>query len=213
MSLLDDPNSTWCKAALWTFSVCFSFYCWIGNLSNNLGNSVCSVSVHLPLLCSSGLLITSTLLLCLGGRFTMLVDNSSQCLTGLICYYLLVICLVKRLVAWQLYKDKQKCMEYDLNLYVKHGKRMTSKEFLETLWKVTMDFISIELSIRPLRHIMITILTSSSINDLKMSCVNLYPTMCSNRFYTLLQLQLAGHTRNCQQPKYLQATWKAESQS
>jgi len=78
-----------------------------------------------------------------------------QCLTDVICYYLLVIRPLERLVVWELYRDRERCLDYDLHLYVKHGKRMTSDQFSDTLRKLTTNFFGVKLSISPLRHIMI----------------------------------------------------------
>ena len=78
-----------------------------------------------------------------------------QRLTHLICYYLLVVRPLERLVAWELYKDRKKCLDYDLYLYVKHGKRMTSEQFSTTLRVHTGKYIGVKLSINPMRHIMI----------------------------------------------------------
>jgi len=81
-----------------------------------------------------------------------------QCksVTDAICHYMLVIHPLKRVVAWKLYKDRQKCMEYNLYLYVKNGHRMTSSEFSTTLLKLMKDYIRVGLSIQPLRYGMIT---------------------------------------------------------
>lgn len=76
-------------------------------------------------------------------------------LTDAICYYLLVVRPLERLVAWQLYQDRKKCLDYNLYLYVKHGERMTSTGFSTTLSKLTRMYIGVKLSLNPLRHIMI----------------------------------------------------------
>jgi hypothetical protein len=77
------------------------------------------------------------------------------CLTDAICYYLLAIRPLEKLVAAQLYGKKAMPQEYDLYLYVKHGKRMTSTQFSTTLEKLTKEYIGVGLSLRPLRHILI----------------------------------------------------------
>ena len=78
-----------------------------------------------------------------------------QSLTKAICYYLLVIRPLEKLVAWQLYQDTKKCQNYDLFLYVKYGERMTSSDFSTVLGKLTHSFIGVSLTLQPLRHIMI----------------------------------------------------------
>lgn len=78
-----------------------------------------------------------------------------KCLTEAICYYLLVVRPLERLVACQLYKDKEIVQEYDLFLYVKNGRRMTSTQFSTTLERLTSEYIGIGLSLQPLRHILI----------------------------------------------------------
>ena len=88
------------------------------------------------------------------------IDSFNICyfprsLTNAICYYLLVIRPLERVIAWQLYKDRKRCMEYDLYLYVKHGQRVTSAEFSETLSNLTGEYTGVKLSIQPMRHIMV----------------------------------------------------------
>lgn len=78
-----------------------------------------------------------------------------QSLTDSICYYLLVIRPLERLVAQQLYQDESKVQQYDLFLYVKEGKRMTSNQLSTTLAKLTLKYIGIGLTIHPLRHILV----------------------------------------------------------
>lgn len=76
-------------------------------------------------------------------------------LSDAICYYLLIIRPLEKLIAWKLYGKADMCLEYDLYLYVKHGKRMTSPDFSSTLKVLTAKYIGVSLSIQPLRHIMI----------------------------------------------------------
>ena len=78
-----------------------------------------------------------------------------QCLTEAICYYLLVIRPLESLVASQIYKGKAAVQEYDLFLYVKYGKRMTSTQFSATLETLTGKYVGIGLGLQPLRHILI----------------------------------------------------------
>jgi len=78
-----------------------------------------------------------------------------QSLTDAICYYILVIQPLERLVASHLYQDEDAVQTYDLFLYVKHGKRMTSTQFSITLERITSEHIGVGLSLQPLRHIII----------------------------------------------------------
>ena len=88
------------------------------------------------------------------------IDSFNACyfpksLTDAICYYLVVIRPLEKVIAWQLYRDPKSCTEYEIYLYVKHGKRLTSSEFSETLSKLTGEYMGVKLSIQPLRHVMI----------------------------------------------------------
>jgi hypothetical protein len=76
-------------------------------------------------------------------------------LSEAICYYLLVVRPLERVVARQLYKDSQRRLNYDVYLYVKHGERMSSTQLSDTLSKLTKEFVGVSLGIQPLRHIMI----------------------------------------------------------
>lgn len=78
-----------------------------------------------------------------------------QSLSDAICYYLAVIRPLERVVAQQLYEDSLMVHEYDLYLYVKHGKRLTSTEFSTILEKLTATYIGVGLSLQPLRHLLI----------------------------------------------------------
>jgi hypothetical protein len=78
-----------------------------------------------------------------------------QSLSDAICYYLAVIRPLERVVAQQLYEDSLMVQEYDLFLYVKHGKRLTSTEFSTILEKLTAIHIGVGLSLQPLRHLLI----------------------------------------------------------
>jgi len=78
-----------------------------------------------------------------------------QNLTDAICYYILVIRPLERLIAHHLYQDEIAVQTYDLFLYVKHGKRMTSTQFSTTLERTTSEHIGVGLSLHPLRHILI----------------------------------------------------------
>jgi len=78
-----------------------------------------------------------------------------KALTDVLTYYLLVIRPLERVVAWQLYQSKERCLEYDMYLWVKHGKRMTSAEFSAALKYHTRTYIGVELTINPTRHVMI----------------------------------------------------------
>jgi hypothetical protein len=77
-------------------------------------------------------------------------------LTDSISYYLLVVRPLERLVATVLYQNQDTPAEnYNLFLYVKEGKRMTSSDLSTTLGKVCLQYIGTSLSIQPLRHILI----------------------------------------------------------
>jgi len=78
-----------------------------------------------------------------------------ECLKDALCYYLLVIRPLEKAVAWEMYGSTEQSLEYDLHLYVRHGKRMTSEQFSTTLQKNTEKYIGAKLSITPTRHIMI----------------------------------------------------------
>jgi hypothetical protein len=78
-----------------------------------------------------------------------------QGLTDAICYYLLVVRPLERVVAQYAYADGEMVERYDRFLYVKHGKRFTSDQLSDTLRKVTKKHMGVGLSLRPLRHIMI----------------------------------------------------------
>ena len=77
-----------------------------------------------------------------------------KCLTDAICYYLVVIRPLEKLVACQMY-DGRAVEEYDMFLYVKHGRRMNSTQFSTTLEKLTSTYFGVGLSLQPLRHILI----------------------------------------------------------
>ena len=72
-----------------------------------------------------------------------------------ICYYLLVIRPLERLVAKRLYNDEKQSLEYDLYLYVKHGERITSPQCSLGLERLTRKYIGVGVTLKPLRHIMI----------------------------------------------------------
>jgi hypothetical protein len=78
-----------------------------------------------------------------------------QSLTDAICYYLLVIRPLEKLVAHQLYQDPSMVQQYDLFLYVKHGKRMTSPQFSATLEKLTLEHIKTRLTLQPCRQLLV----------------------------------------------------------
>ena len=76
-------------------------------------------------------------------------------LTEAMCYYLLVIRPLEKVVAWQLYNDERKCLQYDQYLYVKRGERITSVQFSAALSKLTGKYLGVSLTIQPLRQIMV----------------------------------------------------------
>jgi len=78
-----------------------------------------------------------------------------QSLTDAICYYILVIRPLEKLVAQHLYQDQGAVQQYDLFLYVRQGKRMTSAQFSTTLERMTSKYVGIGLSLQPLRHILV----------------------------------------------------------
>lgn len=79
-----------------------------------------------------------------------------QSLTDAVCYYLLVIRPLEKLVAHHLYEeDEEAVMNYNLYLYVKHGRKMTSPQFSTTLERMTSQYMEVGLSLQPLRHILI----------------------------------------------------------
>ena len=80
-----------------------------------------------------------------------------QSLTNAICYYLLVIRPLEKLVAHQLYQDPSMVQQYNLFHYIKHGKRMTSPHFSTTLKKLTLKHIKTHLTIQPCRQLLVGI--------------------------------------------------------
>lgn len=76
-------------------------------------------------------------------------------LTDLVCYYLLVIRPLERVIAWEIYGNREATVDYDLYLYVKHGQRMTSAQFSLTLKQLTGKYIGAPITINPARHILI----------------------------------------------------------
>jgi len=77
-------------------------------------------------------------------------------LSDAICYYLLVIRPLEHVIARHLYRGEDSIQDYDLFLYVKEGKRLTSSQFSTSiLQKLTKKYIGVGLTLSPLRHIMI----------------------------------------------------------
>lgn len=88
------------------------------------------------------------------------IDSFNACyfpkkLTDAICYYLMVIRPLEKLVAERLYPMAEDRFDYSLFLYVKGGKRMTSDEFSSVLSRLTNRYIGVGLTLQPARHIMI----------------------------------------------------------
>ena len=79
-----------------------------------------------------------------------------QNLSDAICYYLLVIRPLEVVVAQHLYPGGDALQQYNLYLYMKEGKRITSSQFSTgILQRLTAKYIGATLSLSPLRHIMI----------------------------------------------------------
>lgn len=88
------------------------------------------------------------------------VDSFNPCyfpkkLTDAICYYLVVIRPLEKLVAEKLYPKRKDPLVYNLFLYVKEGKRMTSEDFSSVLSRLTSKYIGVGLSLQPARHVMV----------------------------------------------------------
>ena len=89
------------------------------------------------------------------------IDSFNACyfpkkLSDAICYYLMVIRPLEKLVAEQLYPKAEDRLDYTLFLYVKDGKRMTSDQFSAVLSTLTQRYIGVGLSLQPARHVMIS---------------------------------------------------------
>jgi hypothetical protein len=122
-----------------------------------------------------------------------------KCLTEAICYYLLVIRPLEKLVASRMYTNEVMVQQYDLFLYVKYGKRMTSTQFSTTLEKLTSKYIGVGLSLQPLRHILIAFqrayveelrVHGNNIGDL----VSSHTSQTANAHYAIEHGQPEGYT-------------------